>query len=222
MNEVEKVEAINRYNQRLAEHGYNPLSLGWTKRKHFLRYHALLNNWKFNGESILDFGCGFGDLYKYITANRLLLKYEGVDINQQLVEVGKREIPGINLRVGDLAFDQRKNCYDYIVSSGVHNYKISDNWGFIQWTFDKFYNMARSGFAINFLSNRVEFEKTELYYADPVRILELAYSYSNNVVIRNDYMPFEFTVVVNVKRSYDKDFVIYPEYKDHLIACGGI
>lgn len=216
MNQKEKSETITRYNERLAEYGYDPLALGWTKQKHVLRYHALLSNWKFKGESILDFGCGFGDLYKYIVQNGILLSYEGIDINENLIAVGKEKNPGINLRVGDLELDGREDCYDFIVSSGVHNYKLNDNWAFIQWTFEKFYRMSRRGFAINFLSNRVNITRSDLYYCDPVKVVELAYKYTNNILLKNDYMPFEYTIVVNVKREFDRDCVVYPEYKGYI------
>ena len=83
-NEVKKV--IERYNKRLKKFGVKPKTLGWDKERHFLRYHILLSQWTFNNNSLLDFGCGFGDMYNYIQENKLNIIYNGYDINNDLIK----------------------------------------------------------------------------------------------------------------------------------------
>ena len=167
MNKEEKEKIIDRYSKRLKEHGTSPKTLGWDKERHFLRYHILLSLWKLNKNTkLLDFGCGFGDLYDYLSINKIYLKYEGVDINHDLIKAGKEIYPGANLICNDFLNCQTNNVYDYIISSGVHNLKINDNWGFIEKTFDKFNRCAKKGFAINFISNKVqkELKKASILY----------------------------------------------------------
>jgi len=50
-----------------------------------------------------------------------------------------------------------------------------------------------------------------LHYSDPCAILEMAYGYSNRVVLRNDYMPWEFTVFVDKRTDFDPDLGVYPD-----------
>ncbi len=212
MNQSEKESIIKRYSDRIEQFGDSPLTLGWTKGKHILRYHILLNHWRFNGDTLLDFGCGFGDMYDYIQVLGLNLVYHGYDINPDLIAMGKQKYPDIHLYAKDILSLAVPEVFDYAVSSGVHNLKLEDNWGFIEKTFRFFACYCRKGFAVNFISNKVDIVDGHLYHADPAKILDLAYSYSKKVVLRNDYMPFEFTIIVDLQNEFDKDSVVYPEY----------
>jgi SAM-dependent methyltransferase len=210
MKDSEKQEFIDRYNERLAQFGHDPRTLGWPKRRHVLRYAILLSQWNLDeGGALLDYGCGFGDMHAYCAQHAPRIEYTGVDINPALIEEGLKRYPGARLSVAE---NEPEGSYDYVVSSGVHNAKLADNWAFIEETFALFDRVATKGYALNFLSNRVEFELEHTYHADPVRVLELAYRYSNRVVLRNDYMPFEFTVFVDKRNEFDKDSVVYPEF----------
>lgn len=217
MKAHEKDKIISRYSDRLKEFGANEKTLGWDKKRHHLRYHILLSQWKFENDSLLDFGCGFGDMYEYIRENNLDLNYHGVDINPDLIEEGKNKYQNVNLRAIDFLTESNNKQYDYIVSSGVHNFKLEDNWEFIENTFTKFNDAAAKGFALNFISNKVDssHKKDHLYYTDPVKLLELSYSFSRKVVLRNDYMPFEFTIFVDKEDDFDTDKVVYKEYLEY-------
>lgn len=213
MNADEREMVIQRYSERLARYGDSPLTLGWTKDKHLLRYHILLDSWRVkSGESLLDFGCGFGDLFGYLQQQKIDLHYYGYDLNEDLIAVGKKKYPHIFLSTEDILASGAAKSFDYGVSSGVHNLKLADNWTFIEQTFAGLAKICRKGFALNFISNKVDRIENHLYYADPVKILELAYCYSKKVILRNDYMPFEFTIIVNLEDVFDPTQVVYPEY----------
>lgn len=215
MTNEEAKKVIERYSERLKKFGPTHQTLGWDKKRHRLRYKILLSNWEFKkDETILDFGCGFGEMSEEIAQQNLPLLYSGCDINGDLIAAGNKLYPNINLMHIDFLADENKS-FDYIVSSGVHNLKLEDNWSFIEDTFEKFSRCSKKGFAINFISNKVdpEYIKDHLYYCDPSKILELAYKYSKRVILRNDYMPFEFTIFINLNDEFDKDLVVYESFK---------
>ncbi len=58
----------------------------------------------------------------------------------------------------------------------------------------------------------MDFRPDDTFHADPARVLALAYRYSNRVMLRNDYMPFEFTVYVDLRRDFNREHVVYPEF----------
>jgi SAM-dependent methyltransferase len=209
---------LERYDRRLESMGAVPEALGWTKNRHVLRYHALLEPWKLTDESLLDFGCGFGDMFAYCREHWPCVRYQGVDLNPSLIAVGRERYPDASLQATNVLRDGLTGTWDVIVASGVFNLKLSDNWGFVRSIFDLFARHARKGFAANFLSNRVDYTLAETFHADPVRVLELAYSYGNRVALRNDYMPFEFAVYVDLRREFDREHVVYPEYLD-FVRC---
>ena len=212
MNAAEKAFIMKRYSERLKLYGDSPLTLGWTKDKAQLRYHILLNHWSFNGDALLDFGCGFGDLYAYIKQTHLKVHYHGYDSNPDLIALGRKKYPDIPLLVADIFTLNTPQLFDYAVSSGVHNLKLQDNWHFIEKTFEQFARLCRKGFSLNFISNKVTRFDAHLYHADPAKILDLAYRYSKKIILRNDYMPFEFTIIVDLQDTFDQATVVYPEY----------
>jgi SAM-dependent methyltransferase len=211
---------LERYDRRLAQLGPVPEALGWTRNRHVLRYAMLLAPWDLTTERVLDFGCGFGDMSAYCRAQWPEVRYTGVDVNPSLIAAGRARYPDADLRVLDAFTTPIEETWDFIVASGVFNLKLDNNWAFITTAFDWFAAHARYGFAANFLSNRVDYELTDTYHADPARVLDLAYRYSNRVRLRNDYMPFEFTVYVDLRKAFDRDYVVYPEYLPLVSGTG--
>jgi SAM-dependent methyltransferase len=218
MNEQDKENIINRYNERLSKHGYSAETLGWGKKdRRKLRFHILASQWNLNGCSVLDFGCGFGDFYAWAKEEGIHLDYIGVDLNPNLIAEAKKVYPEANLISGDIFKDALPlTQYDYIISSGTHNTKIADNKVFIENTFELFNKYSTKGFALNFLSDKAEIKYPDVNYSSPEYILGLCYKYSNRVVLRNDYMPFEFTVFVDKRTDFDKENVVYPDFIKYL------
>jgi SAM-dependent methyltransferase len=216
MNDAEIQAVLARYSERLRALGPVPEALGWTKGRHVLRYHVLLEPWHLSTERVLDFGCGFGDMYAYCREHLPDVAYEGFDLNPALVDIGRARYPAAKLSAGDALRGDLSGQWDVIVASGVFNLQLSDNWEFIQAAFDWFARHARRGFAANFLSDRVDYRLDHTYHADPCKILELAYRYSNRVMLRNDYMPFEFTVYVDRRDAFDREHVVFPEFLKYI------
>jgi len=60
-------------------------------------YDFILSNFDPTRESVLDFGCGRGDFLRYTEeAYQHVLKYQGVDMNKQLIDVAKELSPDNN------------------------------------------------------------------------------------------------------------------------------
>jgi len=216
MNEINNKFTIEHYESQLKLHGYSPKTLGWINGRHNLRYYILLSQWTFANNSLLDFGCGFGDLFRFCTKNDYQIAYEGVDLSSQLIEMGRHVYPEANLWHGDVLHEGLQKNYDFIVSSGVHNLKLDNTWEFIQATFTFFDKHSNLGFALNFLSSEVEYTLEHTYHADPAKILALAYKYSNRVVLRNDYMPFEFTVFVDKRDDFNREIAVYSDFLGYV------
>lgn len=218
MNQKEIDDAVKRYNQRLEEHGISEQALGWgEKGRAKLRYKILLSQWDINNSTVLDFGCGFGDLLGYIEQNGLTnVAYTGIDINQNFLTIAKDRYKQAHFLKMDLLNEEMNASYDFIFSSGVFNHALEDNIAFIKKCFEKFNQLSNKGFAVNFLSDKVSLKYDYTYHSNPAQILDLAYKYSNNVVLRNDYMPFEFTVFVNKFSQIDDKYTVYNEFVKYI------
>ena len=204
MTPDDESDLIAMYTGRLQQFGVSPETLGWgPKDRRELRFEALCSLWDFRGATILDFGCGFGDLLPFLTARYTGVRYIGVDINPDLIAHARRLHPDGHFEATNLLRTQWAEPVDFVLASGVFNDRIRDNDAFTSEAFAAFDAIARVGFAANFLSTKVDYRYDHAYYTEPQQALELCYRYSRNVVLRNDVMPFEFTVFVNKATQID-------------------
>ena len=59
------------------------------KGRQQLRFEALTKNIKTNNSSLLDFGCGFGDLSQFLLEKKLKVDYTGLDCMKEFISVAK-------------------------------------------------------------------------------------------------------------------------------------
>ena len=65
---------------------------GWSsKHSQEARFSALLSTMKYNGGSIVDYGCGTGDLYAFIVKKYGQVKYTGVDSSGEMIEIARNQ-----------------------------------------------------------------------------------------------------------------------------------
>jgi hypothetical protein len=74
------------------------------------------------------------------------------------------------------------------------------------------FRICRKGVAMNFVSDQVDFKTRGLFYSSPEKILSMAFILSNRIVLRHDYMPYEFTVYIykinqKTENNIFKDFL---------------
>jgi SAM-dependent methyltransferase len=213
MKSHEKAALLKRYSDRLAQMGPTRHALGWNKPKHNLRYRVLLEYWLAEPTAqplrVLDFGCGFGDLLGYARDRGIIVEYTGLDINEDLIRAARARYPETRFVCRDLFEATLDERFDVVLASGVHNFRLSNNREFIQRCFDVFDSLADVGFAANFLSDRVNFQNADNFYSAPEDILSLAMRYSPRVMLRHDYMPFEFTVFVDKRSEIDEQLTVF-------------
>lgn len=219
--EADKEEVISRYTERFKDFGYSPKSLGWTKGKQGLRYDILSSQWDFKGARVLDLGCGFADLFNHLDQKFGLDKYYGIELVPALYNEAKSKYAGNDkvelFQDSVLEIDAEKLIgeVDYVLVSGLFNFKLKENnnYEFVEEVLKKYYAITKKGIAADFLSNKVDFEYEYTFHNDPSKILNIAYGLSRNLVLRNDYFPFEFSIFINKEDSFDKEDTIFNYFK---------
>lgn len=215
MNRKDLHAAVNRYSERLEKFGYSEEALGWSKNKNKWRFAALIKEWKdeLHGSSICDFGCGFGDFYSFLKQDENIrdIRYLGIDINANLIEEGARHYPEAEFWVGDIVAEPFDRKFDFVFSSGVFNHKLDhqNEYKFIEECLDKLNQISTKGYAVNFLSDKVDYQLGHTFHSNPGKILEMVFRHSKNIVFRNDYMPFEFTVFVRKDIPINMEKVVF-------------
>lgn len=211
-------EMRDHYESRFKLYGYHPRTLDWDKGKQLLRFNVLTSQYDFRGKEVLDIGCGFGDLNRVLavlTADDY--RYLGVDITPSFLSEAQSRFGNDRVRFccGDfLSLDIPPA--DYAIASGIFYLKLQDgdNYFYIEQVMRKAFSLCRAGFAFDFLSDKVDYTKENTFHASPERILALAYSLSRNVMLLNNYMPFEFSVFVFKDDSFDPKCTIFNRWLD--------
>jgi SAM-dependent methyltransferase len=189
-----KKKTLDFYNKLFVEFGYDPRSLGWGTRKgkQSVQFEALCQIGNLSGCSILDVGCGFGDLHDYLKFRGTKCKYFGVDINQHVIEMGKSMHKGINLEVRDIQTKKFKKKFDWVFFSGISS--AGCTYPYIEKMMKEMFQICKKGIALNFVGGVVDFKSDALFYSDPEKIYSITRKISNRVIIRHDYAPYQYVL----------------------------
>jgi len=114
MKKQEEHSIINHYTKLFKKYGINSASLGWKRGNQSIRFHAITQIGKIANSSILDVGCGFGHLNKYLELHRISAHYTGVDVNQKFIEIAKKNNPKCKFEVRDIEKKPFKNKFDWV------------------------------------------------------------------------------------------------------------
>lgn len=196
MHKEDKDLIIQNYDSLLAKYGDNPQAVQWRDAAtQDLRFKALVEVDDLNGKKLLDFGCGKADLFYYLKSKSIRTDYTGIDISKKMIEFAKSKNPALNVFCHDIFQQKNNDKYDYAVVSGTFNNRISDNWNFIFRTLETLWPSLKMGISFNLITSYVDYEEAGLFYADPRIILDyLKKNLTKFVTIRNDYMPYDYTV----------------------------
>lgn len=185
------------YEKSLREYGESPKALlWWDYRSMAIRFRELVKDIPLDGKSVLDAGCGMGDLLPYIYARSTSFRYLGVDKNRGFIEIAKKRYEGHNFKVGD-PFNKKLGEFDVVFSSGVMNGNQPD------WLENR-KRMIRSLFdhtsyvmAFNMAGGLKPIANDSLIaYADAQLIFDYCKTMTSRAILRTDYLQKDFTIVM--------------------------
>ena len=199
MNKADKAEIIARYESRLAEYGHDVRTLAsGSDEKQLRRYRALLEAGIGNGDSILDLGCGFGDFLGFLSESGIDVDYTGYDIVPGLLHTARELYPDGHFELRDIQETPPDIAFDWVVSSQAFNnrLKYEDNSDVVAEVMKIAFDACRKGVAFDMMSDYVDFREDRLYYFNPESMFACAKGLSEKVVLRHDYLPYEFCLYI--------------------------
>lgn len=212
MNKEDKQATIERYNERISKFGHNPRALGWNKGRQPIRFDTLTQIGELKDCSLLDLGCGFGDLYPFLKEFWVNVDYTGYDINPNLIEMAKKAHPDARFEVKDIQEEEVDRTFDWVIASGVFNYKLQNNHVFTERMLKRMFELCNKGVACDFLSTYVDFFDTDAHYTSPIIMFRYCKILSKRVTLRHDYMPYEFCVYIYKDDEIDENNVFTRAY----------
>ncbi len=176
------------------------------------------------GATVLDVGCGRGDLYAYLRAHGYKGRYIGLDLVPHLIEEARQRFPQLEFIAGDIVSTDLEPC-DYALASGPFDYRTPNSLERWQTALTRMFALARCGMAWNGLTTVPE--GRDDVWAQPLpAVLDLCESLSPYYSIRCDYDPPHFTAYVYRREHFYSEALhalighlyLHPDYTQDLHA----
>lgn len=172
-------------------------ALGWkTEANQQKRFEVLSQIGDMNGLSVLDVGCGHGDLRGFLHQKYPDLRYAGIDQMEEFLDVAIERygsLPETAFYLGDIWTAELPNM-DYVLACGLLSYRNSQT-GFIYRMIEKLFSSARLGLGFNLLK-KVDHPGGLLVAYDPEKILSFCKDLTPKVALREGYTEDDFTVLM--------------------------
>ena len=200
-------QTVSRYSNRFKEMQHSIRTLGWgSKEPQEFRFAEVLKRLDAKGKSILDIGCGFGDLFNFMKSCSFDFdKYIGWDITPDFIENPLITDKSVELKVWNIAEEQPSTT---VADIGIMLGLLNWNWKNEEKNYDYSMKVIRNAFeAVNDVLV-IDFLST---YYDPNYSLEDIVFYHNPSMIINKAL--EITPNVELVHSYEpipqKEFLLY-------------
>jgi SAM-dependent methyltransferase len=198
MDPYSKDQLIRFYSDHYRKFGDRPESLRWTPQGQLRRFYTLLDIAPdLSGRTVLDYGCGLADFYKFLKRHGIDVRYTGVDINETFIKAAKKKFPECDFRVMNADDDELEGFYDYIFICGVFNLLVPGVQDDLKNAMLKLFRHCNKGLALNALSSHTPIKDIELSYTSPEEMIAFAIeNLSPAVALRHDRVPNDFTLFV--------------------------
>ncbi|MFZ5932638.1 MAG: class I SAM-dependent methyltransferase [Patescibacteria group bacterium] len=193
-------EKRHEYEREFARHGFSFRSLKWNSKSGMrLRHEELITDLTLEDKSILDVGCGFGDIIEVLKERSKDFSYTGIDMVSAFVEEARKRYPNFRFIVGDYFNEPLEESFDIILSSGVLNSNFPEPMRYRKLMIKTMFGHCRYAVAFDMAGgypppqNRA---RSKIYYADSLEILKYCLSLTKRVILRQHYYPKDFTLIL--------------------------
>lgn len=201
----------DHYDKCFKKHGDTAQGADWPNEEDLQkRFEVLSENIKPQPSSItsiLDFGCGTGRFLSYLlNKKKFLFLYDGVDINQSVIDLAKEKFDNIDLvkfychdlKSGSLLAPDAPTTFNHVVANGVFTEKISltedEMWNFFSEKIELLWGLTKNSLAFNVMSKHVDYERDDLFHVSYDKMASFVRTMTNEYAFRCDYGLYEYTV----------------------------
>ncbi|MDX1903374.1 MAG: class I SAM-dependent methyltransferase [Thermonemataceae bacterium] len=204
MNNLDKIS--NYYDNLVLKYGYNPRACDYgSPHSQRVKFKVMSEATIYDNKSILDIGCGFADFGVFLKNLYNNVKYEGVDISNEMIIKAQQLHPELKVYLKNVFDEPPIQKYDIVTSNGIF-YLLGDNAKNIMENFiKKMFDYANEVVAFNSLSTHAKDQEDGEFYADPIETLKYCQSITPWVVLRQDYHSRDFTIYMYKKPQNNYD-----------------
>lgn len=162
---------IGHYRNLFLRHGDGPGATQASREGQLFRFEQLFRIADLDGCSVLDVGCGIGDMYPMLLERFPRATYEGIEVVPEMAAFAAAKYPGVRFRTANLLRETLPERYDYVLLSGIFNNAVAEG-SFLEPLLAAAWGLARRGLGFNFISTHVNFTQPEMAYHDPAAVLD--------------------------------------------------
>jgi len=170
---------------------------------------SILSRGLASDSSIIDLGCGLGDMLPFLRENGFTGRYLGCDFVPEFINLAKQKYADdemANFIEFNILTDDIPSGFDHVLISGIFNNKIDNNMEFISTCLNKSMPKAAKSIRFNALSDYVDYKEEHLFYISPVYLFDYCKkNLTAYVNLKHDYLtkpngfPYEFTMMLSHK-----------------------
>ncbi|WP_231109604.1 class I SAM-dependent methyltransferase [Vibrio nigripulchritudo] len=170
--------------------------LGWSSEQtQFARFSVFEKSLNLRDKSILDLGCGYGDLVHFLRVKQPIKHYTGIDFHKSFIKQAKLNADdSMRFLHGNFA-QMRLPVHDITIASGSLNYR-SNNKNYLPTVIRAGFSASREAFGFNLLDSDYFREDRLLQAYDPKEVLSICRNLTDDVEIIRDYMEEDFTIIM--------------------------
>jgi SAM-dependent methyltransferase len=191
-----------RYDDLVGAHGNSHRSCDWgSSGSQEVRFDVLTAVADLSGCSILDVGCGLGDLARFLNERCAFdppPRYTGIDISTEMVRHARNRDPTLDIRQANIV-DGDLGSFDVVVASGIFGFLPPDRFDLMEQVVRAMYQRSRQAVAFNSLSSWAPRRYADELHADPLRTIEFCRTLTSKIILRHDYHTRDFSVYMYTK-----------------------
>lgn len=186
---MNRIDNEHFYHSGIVKYGYTPQGLRWNSyESQEIRFSQLLSLLPLDAVSVVDAGCGFGDLSLYIRSHgKHTVRYIGLDSLEVMVQEASLRT-GDEIYKCDILTDPLPEAEFYLCSGALNILTHNAAYRFIE----RCYTASSRGVIFNFLEGNQE-SKT-FNYLRMSKINALAEKLSAHILFRRHYYDNDCTV----------------------------
>jgi ubiquinone/menaquinone biosynthesis C-methylase UbiE len=193
----EQQAVIAAYSERLRSHGADVRTLNWGSRaSQERRFEVIAEAGIRSGMSVLDVGCGLGDLLPWLNARGIEVDYTGLDVTPGMIASCRERFPSRTFHEGDIVSWCQEDAtgFDFVVASGIFYDRPGSGQEYMQNAVRAMLRLCRTGVACNTITAMAD-QPAEDEFRPTIALLgELCASFTPRFILRHDYHPCDATL----------------------------
>jgi len=198
MRSKETQKKIKEYQNNFLLYGSDSRALKWLSPESAeIRYRELIKDIDFENKTILDVGCGFGDIIPFIKSKSSDFEYLGVDMVEDFIKEAKKRYPSFDFKIIDYFSKPIRIKFDIIICCGALNSKFKSIKSYQREAIKIMFGNAKEAICFNMAGSHprpLRRRESKLYYSDSLEILKFCLSLTNKIIFRQNYHKRDFTI----------------------------